>query len=204
MKRWALALAIVFSCHDPAFSAATTLRTISEIPEAREFLRRTVHPQFYRSLLQSPLAGWVTARGQLAGDRLCGVKIVRSDLEGTFDEVALDLAKNLQVLGGNIVRQHASRFVLVHLLVYQIADGKLTVSFAHFDEPGGGQMRNHGAAWMAVRKDDGRWVTIEPRWHLRREHRGPRSYAFFAQEPGVPARFRGTGEPMHAFITRTR
>ncbi len=35
-----------------------------------------------------------------------------------------------------------------------------------------------------------------------REHRGPRSYAFFEQERGVPPRYRGTAVPMQPGFVR--
>jgi hypothetical protein len=177
-------------------ASASAARTIADVPEGREYLRRTVSPAFYQSLVGSPIEGQVTVRGQLAGDRLIGAKVVHSELNGAFDSLALELAQNLQVLGGNVSHPGIARTVLLHVVVYQIADGKLAVSFAHFEQSGAGQMRNHGAAWMAVLKHDGRWTTIEPNWHLPREHRGPRSYAFYAQEPGAPGRLRGTGLAM--------
>jgi hypothetical protein len=74
--------------------------------------------------------------------------------------------------------------VLVHVLVYQIADGNLVLSFAEFDEVGGGQMKYYGSAWMAVDKGNDNWVTIEPRWVSRYERRGPRSYSLIVEKPG--------------------
>jgi hypothetical protein len=189
-------LAVFYIAAIAATACAGSVRTIAEIPEGREFLRRTVSPAFYRSLVTSPIEGRITVRGQLAGDRLVGSKVVHSELNGAFDSVALELAQNLQVLGGNVSHPGLPRTVLLHLIVYQIADGRLAVSFAHFDQSGAGQMRNHGAACMAVLKKDGRWTTIEPSWHLPREHRGPRSYAFYAQEPGAPGKLRGPGLAM--------
>lgn len=194
MKRFVLTC-VLFALTHHSFGGNLP-RTIADYPEAREFLRRTTTPQFYRSLLHAPLNGWVTVRGDLSGDRLLAPRVVRSDTERVFSDLALDLARNLQVLGDNIQRQHSERGVLLHVLVYDIADGRLAVSFSHFDEPGAAHMRNHGAAWMAVLKNNAQWITIDPAWHLVREHRGPRSYAFFAQEPGVPQRYRGTGVPM--------
>lgn len=178
-------------------AAATAPRTIAEYPEAREYLRRTTNLPFYKSVLNAPVNHWITVRGDVAGDHLQGTHLVRSDAEPVFNDLALELAQNLQVIGANVSRQRTNRAALVHLLIYKIADGDLAVSFAHFDEPGAAHLRIQGAAWMAVRKQSGQWVTIEPRWHLGREHRGPRTYGFFAQEPGVPQRYRGTGIPMN-------
>jgi hypothetical protein len=37
----------------------------------------------------------------------------------------------------------------------------MTLSFAHFDEPGGDQMAYYGCAKLMVRKKDGNWTEIE-------------------------------------------
>jgi hypothetical protein len=114
-------------------------------------------------------------------------------LNGTYDSLALELAKNLQIL--NYTQSNtfsASRGVLVNLLIYQIADGKMAISFAHFDEPGGSQLRYSGAAWMAVRKAD-KWITIDPLRLSPGERRGPRSYALAVETPGSLRSLRGNG-----------
>lgn len=167
-------------------TAATPARTIKEAPEAREALRRIVSPQFYDSLSISPIDGWITVRGLLSGDRLVGTRVMRSEFGGRYDSLALELARNLQVRTarreGTLI---PTRPVLVHLLVYQIADGNLVVSFAEFDEVGGGQMKYYGSAWMAVDKGANNLVTIEPKWVSRYERRGPRSYSLIVENPGV-------------------
>src|SRR3954471_5181937 len=108
--------------------AAQTPLTVAQIAEAREALRRTTSLQFYQSLLKSPISAWVVVHGDIAGDRLLGARIVRSNAAAEFNDLALELAHNLQILRGNISRQHANRAVLLHVLVYDIADGKLAVS----------------------------------------------------------------------------
>jgi hypothetical protein len=72
-------------------------RTIKEVPEAREALRRIVSPKFYDSLSISPIDGWITVRGLLSGDHLVGTRVVRSEFGGRYDSLALELARNLQV-----------------------------------------------------------------------------------------------------------
>ena len=162
-----------------------TPRTIKEVPEAREALRRIVSPKFYDSLSISPINGWITVRGLLSADHLIGTRVVRSDFGGRYDSLALELARNLQIrtppTEGTLI---PTRPVLVHVLIYQIADGNLAVSFAEFDEVGGTQMKYYGSAWMAVEKGEYNWVTIEPRWVSRYERRGPRSYSLIVEKPG--------------------
>ena len=124
-------------------------------------LERSVSPKFYKSLLVSPLHGWVTLRANLAGTRLSGARIVRSDLKGLFDPLAFQLAKEAVIAGNySIERPNSSSSVLLHLLVYEIADGTMVLSFAHLDEPGGNQMEYYGCARLLVLKDD-KWTEIQ-------------------------------------------
>jgi hypothetical protein len=141
-------------------------------------------PKFYKSLLISPVEGWITVRADRSGDRLIGPRIVRSDLNGKFDSLALELASNLKVRS-RIYGSLLPRDVLLHVVVYRIADGDLAVSFAHLDDPEGAQVRYYGSAWMAVLKNDNRWVTIEPHWLPQRAHWGPRSYTLAVQPSGA-------------------
>jgi hypothetical protein len=188
MKSLLAALLVLAAFTSSSFAAVAvaprTPRTIKEFPEARETLRRIVNPKFYRSLEVSPISGWITVRGLLNGDHLVGTRVVRSDFSGRYDALALELATNLRVLAsrreGSLI---PTRPVLLHVLVYYIADGNLAVSFAHFDETGGEQMKYYGSAWMGVEKG-GEWQTINPQWVSRYERRGARSYTLIVERPG--------------------
>src|SRR6476646_1137554 len=182
------------------FAAA---RSISDIPSAKESLLRIVSPKFYRSLLVSPVEGWIVVRGDLLNDHLVGGRIVRSEMGGSYDRLALDLAKNLQIIDNTRADMSSrARSVIVDLLLYNIADGTMAISFAHFDDAGGNQLRYSGAAWMAVLRGD-KWVTIEPRQLAPHEKRGPRTYTL-AIEPANSARsLQGNGRPSIASMSVT-
>ncbi len=176
-------------------------RSINDIPAAKESLLRIVSPKFYRSLLISPVEGWIVARGELVNDHLLGARIIRSELGCNYDKLALELAHNLQVV--DYTRADLSgppRTVFVHLLIYQIADGTMAMSFAHFDEAGGNQLRYSGAAWMAVLKA-GQWLTIEPRQLTPHERRGPRTYTLAVEAPGSARSLQGNGRPSIAAMS---
>ena len=161
-------------------------RQIDDIPAAKESLRTMVSPWFYRSLLVSPLEACIVVRGNLANDHLLNPKIIHSELNGRYDSLALELASNLQVL--DLTKNDTSgstRRVLVKLLVFQIADGKMAISFAHFDEPGGSQLRYSGSAWMGVQKAD-KWITIDPLKLAPHETRGPRTFTLAIEAPNSP------------------
>ena len=170
-------------------------RSIRDIPAAKEALLRIVSLKFYQSLLLSSVEGWIVVRGDLVDDHLVRARVVRSELGGRHDRLALELANNLQIVDQTrIDRSNTGRAVSVHLLVYRIADGTMALSFAHFDGAGGNQFRYSGAAWMAVLKDN-KWVTIEPRRLAPHERRGPRMYTLAVELPASARSLQGNGRP---------
>jgi hypothetical protein len=180
------------------FAATAAQRTLKDIPGARESLLRIVSRKFYQSLLISPVEGWIVVRGQLAGTRVFGARVIHSELNGAYDKLAMDLADNLQVLGfPRVELDEPTPSVLLHVLIYQIADGTLALSFAHFDGAGGSQMRYYGAAWMAVERPNHLWVTIEPQRLAPHEQRGPRMYTLAVESAPARANLpRAVGYPL--------
>jgi len=113
-----------------------------------------------------------------------GATVIHSELGGAYDKLALDLANNLQVIGyPHVELGDITPTILLHVLFYQIKDGRLAISFAHFDTAGGSQMRYYGCAWMAVEKPNHLWETIEPKNLQPNEPRGPRTYALSVESP---------------------
>ena len=152
-----------FVCSTGAAPPRGQVRTLTDLdvisPRA---LQRSISPKFYRSLLVSPVQGWVAVRANLAGTRLSGLSIVHSELDGRFDPLALQLAKEIRIAGYySVDRPYSGGPVLLHLLIYQIADGTIVLSFPQFTEPGGDQMEYYGCARLAVLKKDGKWIEIE-------------------------------------------
>ena len=166
-------------------AGASVSRALGDIPGARESLLRIVSPRFYRTLLISPVEGWIVVRGQLVADtHMFDTRIIHSELDGSYDKLALDLAKNLVVIGyPHVELGDQTPTILLHVLIYRIKDGRLAISFAHFDGAAGNQMRYYGCAWMAVEKPNHLWETIEPRILQPHEPRGPRTYALAVESP---------------------
>ena len=144
----------------PPSSKGRTITELKVIPT--RVLERSISRKFYKSLLISPVEGWIALRGQVSGTRLSGLRVVKSDLGGAYDAIALKLASEVR-LAKNFAtdRPNIPPPVLFHLLIYRIADGTMALSFAHFDEPGGDQMAYYGCAKLMVHKKDGSWVEIE-------------------------------------------
>jgi hypothetical protein len=138
-------------------------RTLQEYPLIpAPVLRRAVSPKFYKTLIISPIDGWVVVRGKLSGTKLFGSRVTQAQPNHANDHLALQRAAELD-LAGSFTLDHPNTkdSVLVHLLLFKTADGVLALSFAHIDGPGGDQMQYIGCTRMAVLKNDGRWVEIE-------------------------------------------
>jgi hypothetical protein len=152
-----------FCCHSAAEIPLSQGRRIQELnPVSTRTLQRAISPKFYKSLRVSPIQGWIVVRASLVNTRLGGIRIIHSELDGAYDQLALKLA-NEQVIAGYYGIDKPGRVcsVLLHLLVYQIADGTMVVSFPTFEEPGGDQIRTWGCAKLLVLKRDGKWTEIE-------------------------------------------
>ncbi len=125
-------------------------------------LQRFISPKFYKTLLISPVQGWIVVRAQLSGTRLSGIRVIRSELNGVYDALALKLAKEVLIAGNyTLDRPNLGSSILLHLLIYQVADGTMALSFAHLDAPGGDQKKYFGCARLAVLKSDGKWTEIK-------------------------------------------
>jgi hypothetical protein len=158
-----IVILVVFLCSSEAAPPTIQGRTLSDIPVIpARVLKRSVSAKFYKSLLVSPIKGWVVVRASNSGTRLFGMRVMHSEPNGVYDALALARAKEVQIAGYySIERPNVRPSILLHLLIYQIADGTMALSFPQFDEPGGDQMEYLGCARLAVLKSDGKWTEIK-------------------------------------------
>ena len=164
MKPFLTALiAIAFLCSSVAASPMAEGRKLTDIHVIpARVLKRSISARFYKSLLISPIQGWVVVRANLVDGHLSGMRVIHSELDGAYDSVALQRAKEVAIAGYSATeRPNQPPPVLLHLMIYQIADGTMALSFAHLDEPGGDQMEYWGCARLAVLKSDGTWTDIK-------------------------------------------
>ncbi|MDQ6765878.1 MAG: hypothetical protein M3Z22_07260 [Verrucomicrobiota bacterium] len=161
---WQIGLSVFLSVSLLSRGVATSapnergLTALNVIPT--EVLRRSISPRFYKSLLISPLKGSVLVRATLSGATITEAKVVHSELNGLYDSLALDLAKKTKIAGYYGIESRVPPSVLLHLLIYEIADGTMVLSFVNFDGAGGNQMDYYGCAKLMVHKNDGSWTEI--------------------------------------------
>jgi hypothetical protein len=108
-------------------------------------------------LMISPVTAWVVARAP-AGES-DEPKIMRSDAGGVFDKLALGMAKGWGSVGYDTTESRTHRpSLMVHLLIYKIADGLMAVNFSHNDAAFY-HGRQHSDVWVGVYKD-GKWARV--------------------------------------------
>lgn len=142
--------------------AAGHIRTIRSLPGfPLEALKQTVSVKFYRSLLVSPVEGWIVVKGQLVHGKFAGARVTRSELGGVLDKSAVELARSFTISGfSGTDRQTPSMAMQFHLVVYKIADGTMVVGVPASDESGGNQINYRGSAFLAV-EQGGKWTQIK-------------------------------------------
>ena len=158
-----LFLLVAFSVCGFAASPSAKGRTLVDLNVIpARVLQRSISPWFFQSLLVSPIEGWIVVRAQLLGTKVVGGRVIRSDLDGAFDALALQRAAEMKIQGREMIdRLTPLSPVLVHLLVYRIADGTMALSFAALDGAGDNQLDYFGCAKLRVLQGNGRWVELK-------------------------------------------
>lgn len=145
-----------------AAPAPAKMRTAADIPGlSLAVLQRTISPTLYRHLMVSPVEAWVAVRGHLSGIQLYGTNVIHSEDNGTYGKYALQLAKDWRITGHfTLGKLTTTTPVIINVLIYQIADGTMALSFPVFEEAGGSQLEYYGTAKLAVQGADGQWKDL--------------------------------------------
>ncbi|HSH37554.1 MAG TPA: hypothetical protein VK993_02110 [Chthoniobacterales bacterium] len=173
----------------PKAREGRTIEQINVIPT--RVLKRAISPKFFETLRISPIDGHVVVRAELVGTKLFGARIAKSDLGGSFDALAIERAKEVRLLRHyKVDSQLPSSPVLLHLLIYKIADGTMALSFVNLASPGDEQLDYFGCTKLKVLQNDGRWVEVK----------GPSSL----QDKGVMVRATGVKNNLEAIAILER
>ena len=174
MRRLFVAVLVVAAAAQSfAVPQPVAIRTVRNLPNfPMESLRAGVTRPLYRSLLVSPVSAYVVARASLAGGRSGNAKIIHAEGNGAYDQMLIEIANGYSVTGQNTIESRVQGDTLsVHLLIFEIKDGKMAVCFSHTDDARYAGYRQGGVAWVGVLKG-GNWTTIsgnaETKWGRRR------------------------------------
>src|SRR3954451_17239382 len=100
MKPILIVLIVVAFLRGSIAAPPAPVRTVTDLNIiSTRALQRSISPKFYKSLLISPIQGWVSVGGNISATRLSGLRVVHSELDGRFDSLALELAKQIQIAG---------------------------------------------------------------------------------------------------------
>jgi hypothetical protein len=152
---------ITTAVQSPAAQPPASSRTVLQIPNfPLQALRSGVGRKLYSSLAISPVSAWVMARASVVNGHSMGAQIIHSEGNGVYDKGLLEVANGYTVTGGNTIESRLAKDTLnVHLLVYDLKDGKMAVIFSNNDDPRYNGVGQIGTAWVGVFQA-GKWVTI--------------------------------------------
>ena len=154
-------LVIAAGVQSPAAQQPASGRTILNLPNfPLQALRSGVGQKLYSSLAISPVSAWVMARAAVVNGHTMGAQIIHSEGNGVYDKALLAMANDYTVTGANTTESRLQKDSLnVHLLIYEVKDGKMAIVFSHNDDPRYNGRAQIGTAWVGVLQD-GKWVTI--------------------------------------------
>ncbi|MBA3830371.1 MAG: hypothetical protein H0X34_00465 [Chthoniobacterales bacterium] len=125
-----------------AAPAPEEIRTVNDIPGfSVKVLQRTLSSTIYKHILVSPIEGWIAVRGRLSNRHIFGARVIHSELDGIYDKYALQLARETQIAGYlSLGNTDPTTSIVINVLIYQIADGTMALSFPYIAEAGGEQL----------------------------------------------------------------
>ncbi len=87
--------------------------------------------------------------------------MIHSDLGGAYDKYALQRARDARIAGYNSLGHiDPTTSVVVNVLIYQIADGTMALSFPYI-EVAGEQLEYYGATTLAIQQIHGQWTDLK-------------------------------------------
>ena len=97
---------------------------------------RTYLPQTaYERLINEPIKAWIVVRGQIVNNKVVGARIARSEANGVYDKVALQMANGMELYSFTTGSRLPASCV-VHILIYQLPKGEHAFALAQNDKVG--------------------------------------------------------------------
>jgi hypothetical protein len=112
------------------------VRTMANLPGIPVAGLRAILPhEAYQKLINEPIKAWIVVRGQVMKNRIWGARIARSEANGVYDKIAVQMANGMQLYSFDIGSRVAPT-VLVHVFVYQLPKGEHAIALAQNDAVG--------------------------------------------------------------------
>jgi hypothetical protein len=119
-----------------AAPAAGDVRTMANLPGLPVAGLRSYLPQdAYRRLINAPIKAWIVVRGQIVNNKVVGARIARSEANGVYDKIAVQMADGMELYSFDTGSRLPSS-VLVHILIYQLPKGEHAFALAQNDTVG--------------------------------------------------------------------
>ena len=116
-----------------AIAAARTMENIPGLPTAS--LRTELPAEVWQKLAREPIKAYLVVRAQVVGATVAGGTVVRSEGNGVYDKVAVQMANGMRLHHfGTGSRLPPS--VIVHVLIYQLPKGEHAFALAQNDATG--------------------------------------------------------------------
>jgi len=117
-------------------AAAAEVRTMANLPGLPVAGLRTYLPnEAYQRLINAPIKAWIMVRGQIIKNKVFGARVVRSEANGVYDKISVQMAEGMDLYSFEIgSRLPAS--VIVHILIYQLPKGEHAFALAQNDSVG--------------------------------------------------------------------
>lgn len=128
-------LGITLCCGTPASATVRTIENTPSLPSGA--LRLLLTATFYQKVVAAPIESWIVARGFLVGTRLAGAKVTRSEANGEYDSLALQIANTTKVPESfNFITESriTSHPAHLDLLIYNIDGRKFAVCLVQLED----------------------------------------------------------------------
>jgi hypothetical protein len=130
---FALLLLVVLVSHSLTAGSVRTMENIPGLPVGA--FRSELPAKIYHQLATEPIKAYLLVRGQIINNTVTGARVVRSEGNGIYDKVAVQIANGMSLYTFTIGTRIPST-VIVHILIYQLPKGEHAIAIAQDDTVG--------------------------------------------------------------------
>jgi hypothetical protein len=124
---------LVLSFGNPAVAAVRNMENLPGLPIGS--LRTELPEKTWRQLAHEPIKAYLVVRGQVVGGLIAGGRVIRSEGNGVYDKVAVQMADGMQLYHFG-TGSRIPPTVIVHVIIYQLPKGEHAFALAQNDSVG--------------------------------------------------------------------